>query len=245
MRIAAISDFHIGATEQTDCFRHGADSFHSFLDSLEQSHDRIVLLGDIYQSEYGPWFGRAVEQRQLALGQKRLPSLWRRFQGAGYVYLHGNHDEAAAEANGALPSVKLGADGFFAYFIHGHQFDPLLQTVAPLARGSTWVSGRVRRVGLRAVADWLEHQDVSVKHRKFRGAEGPYALGARKLLRAQQVDAVIMGHTHVPQYLELPEGVYANTGTCSRGQRMFVTIDTASRTVRCANHSSRDAQSSR
>ena len=45
MRIAAISDFHIGATALTDTFGHAEDAFLRWLDRLEARHDRIVLLG--------------------------------------------------------------------------------------------------------------------------------------------------------------------------------------------------------
>ena len=53
----------------------------------------------------------------------------------------------------------------------------------------------------------------------------------RALLGKQCADVVVMGHTHIPDRLELPEGIYANTGSCSVGQRMYVSIDTARRSV--------------
>ncbi|MCP4448818.1 MAG: hypothetical protein GY811_26315 [Myxococcales bacterium] len=233
MRIAAISDLHIGSTKQTDCFRHGVGEFLSFLDMLEANHDRIVLLGDIFQSEYGAWIGPRTAQRQLALAQARTPALWERFQDERYVYLHGNHDEASRQASGARMDLRVSEDGFAVYFIHGHQYDPLLRNFYPLARASTWLSGRVRRAGLRSVADWLEHQDVSIKHRKFQGAGGPYASGAERLLLEQAADVVVMGHTHVQRRLKVGGGIYANTGTCSHGQRMYVSVDTAARNVAC------------
>jgi UDP-2,3-diacylglucosamine pyrophosphatase LpxH len=233
MRIAAISDFHIGSTDRVDCFRHEPREFHRFLDQLEATHDRIVLLGDIFQSEYGPWLGARTETEELRAAQKRVPDLWKRFQGHGYDYLHGNHDAVSATVCGAMTDLRISDEGFVVYFIHGHQFDPLFQRLYPVARVSTWFSGRVRRVGLRPFADWLEHKDVAIKHRRFQGRTGPYAGAARDLLRSQGADAVVMGHTHVPQHLSLSEGIYANTGTCSQGQYMFTSIDTRRRTVEC------------
>lgn len=233
MRIAALSDFHIGATDETDCFRHDTRDFCRFLDDLESEHDRIVLLGDIFQSDYGAAIGKRTERRELARAQGRRSTLWSRFQNGRYVYVHGNHDAVAATYNGALTGWRVSSDGFAVYFVHGHQFDPLLRTIYPLARASTWFSGRIRRLGLREVADWLEEKDVSIKHERFQGDRGPYAEGARHLLRSQRVDAVIMGHTHVPTCIDLGEGIYANTGTCSHGQVMYVSIDTKERSVRC------------
>ena len=233
MRIAAISDFHIGPTERVDCFHHTPESFHQFLDGLEASHDRIVLLGDLFQSEYGAWLGSKTESAQLLAAQRRLPTLWRRFQSEPYTYIHGNHDAIAQQVSGALSELRVECDGFTVYFVHGHQFDPLLQRVSAVARLSTWFSGRVRSVGLGRAADWLEYQDVSIKHRRYQGMSGPYALAATKLLREQAADLVVMGHTHVPQKLALSGGVYANTGTCSHRQRMYVSIDTQRRSVEC------------
>jgi UDP-2,3-diacylglucosamine pyrophosphatase LpxH len=122
-------------------------------------------------------------------------------------------------------------DGFRVFFIHGHQFDPLLRTVYPLARASTWMMGRARRFGLRDVAEWFEHKDIVIKHERFRGPDGPYARAAASLLEEEEADAVIMGHTHVPDRIELANGVFANTGSCSVGQRMHVSIDTQARSV--------------
>ena len=43
MRIAVISDLHIGAED----FR--PDGFGEFLDHLEREHDEIMLLGDVFE----------------------------------------------------------------------------------------------------------------------------------------------------------------------------------------------------
>lgn len=231
MKLAAISDLHIGARERTDGFRHDEAAFLSFLDGLEAAHDRIVVLGDLFQAEHGWWFGDAIGARELAAAQHRAAALWQRVQRAPYIYIHGNHDHVAQSHAGARTSWRVIADGFAVLFIHGHQFDPMLRFLYPAARFGTWFSGRARSVGLGRFADWLEHKDVVVKAQRFSGPGGPYARAARRLLRHQRVDAVVMGHTHTPERVDLPEGVLANTGTCSLGQRMYVTIDTARRSV--------------
>ena len=52
MRIAALSDFHIGARAYTDEFHHAEADFLAYLAALEADHDHIVLVGDIYQTEH-------------------------------------------------------------------------------------------------------------------------------------------------------------------------------------------------
>ena len=225
MRIAALSDFHIGATARADQFVHTEDGFLAFLDRLEREHDTIVLVGDVFQAEHGAIPGARAARVQLERAMQRMPRLVARLGGPRYRYVHGNHDEIARAALGAMESVRLAEDGFAAFFVHGHQFDPVFGAAAPLARASTWATGRLRALGLRRVPDWLEGVDVAVKHRRFGGLDGPYVTAARKLLRAHSADVVVMGHTHVPWRLEVPEGVVLGCGTCSGGRRMYVTID--------------------
>jgi UDP-2,3-diacylglucosamine pyrophosphatase LpxH len=231
MRVAAISDFHIGASARADVFRHREDTFLAFLDRVEADHDRVVLLGDLFQTEHGWGVSRRAAADQLARAQARVPRLWRRLRGDTFVYIHGNHDAIAGSVCGARGDWRLEVDGFAVYFTHGHQFDPLLRRIYPAARTATWISGRLRSAGLRRLPDWLEHQDIVQKHRRFGHSDGPYARGARALMRRHRADAVVMGHTHVEQRLELPEGIFANTGSCSMGRLVWVSVDGRRRTV--------------
>jgi predicted phosphodiesterase len=227
VKIAALSDFHIGSTDRGDCFRHSPADFHLYMDELEAEHDMIVLLGDIFQAEHGPSIRPAGKREELRRAQQYRSGIWSRMQGPQYRYLHGNHDHIASSENGALEELRLEHDDFSIYFVHGHQYDPLLRRFYPIAQASTWLSGRLRHHGLSPVADWLEHKDIRIKHAAFQGEAGPYVQAARALLVEHRVDAVVMGHTHIPQYLELSEGIFANTGTCSMGQHMHLSIDTA------------------
>jgi len=112
VKLAAISDLHIGARDRTDGFRHDEAAFLSFLDQLEAAHDRIVVLGDLFQAEHGWWFGDAIGVRQLAAAQHRAAALWQRVQRAPYIYIHGNHDHVARHHAGARTSWRVIADGF-------------------------------------------------------------------------------------------------------------------------------------
>jgi UDP-2,3-diacylglucosamine pyrophosphatase LpxH len=230
MRIAAVSDFHIGASPRTDAFGHRPEDFLRFLDQLEAEHDRIVLLGDIVQTEFGVVPGRFGRLRELARVLDHSQWLWRRVTERGYHYVHGNHDEVSGEQLGALERFEIDEDGFKVLFIHGHQFDPLISNVQWLAQAGTWMTGRFRALGLGRLSERLEAIDVAVKHRRFCGPDGPYAQAAQRLI-ADGLDAVVMGHTHVRKRLQLAGGVLANTGTCSRGWKMWVSVDTERRTV--------------
>jgi UDP-2,3-diacylglucosamine pyrophosphatase LpxH len=231
MRIAALSDFHIGARAYMDEFRHAEANFLAYLDELEADHDRIVLLGDIWQTEHALLPGRRAAAAQLARARRRLPALAERLRGPRYAYVHGNHDAVAGAELSAPTQLRIAADGFVALFIHGHQFDPIFNRARAAAQAATWFTGRLRRVGLRPLAQWFEGRDVALKHRRFGHIDGPYARAARQLLREHAADLVVMGHTHVAHLHALPEGRVVNTGSCARGRRVHVTIDTAARSV--------------
>lgn len=225
MRVAAISDLHIGASDHTCGWRHEAAPFLRFLDALERDHDRIVLLGDIYQTDHGLRPDPASRRRDLLAARRRVSALTERFTGGPYVYVHGNHDEIAADALGAATQHQV-AGRCAAVFIHGHQYDPVARSAPRLADLGTWTCGRLRAMRLRPVAAWLEGRDVAIKHQRFGHADGPYARGARSLARSHDASIVVMGHTHVPSVVAIPEGLAINTGTCSDGRRMWASIDT-------------------
>ncbi|MCA9713711.1 MAG: metallophosphoesterase family protein [Myxococcales bacterium] len=231
MRIAALSDFHIGARDHKDEFRHTQDGFLKFLDQIEAAHDRVVLLGDIYQCDHAVIPNEQGKRKEIDRARERMPRLAERLGEPQYTYVHGNHDVVAGDHLGALESLELHDKGFGLYFVHGHQFDPVIGRVNKLARAATWTAGRLRAARMRPVAHWLETRDVKIKHKRFGTHQGPYCRAGRGLLMARDLDVVVMGHTHVAARHELPEGIVANTGTCSGGRRVFVSIDTDTRAV--------------
>ncbi len=232
MRIAALSDLHIGATERTDTFGHLEDAFLRWLDRLERSHDHIVLLGDIYQTDHGLLPGKDTARRLLDRARARLDALTRRTAEPQYLWVHGNHDPVTAEVLGAERQIILGPPGQRALFTHGDLFDPVIRAIPRLSALGTWFAGRTRAAGLRRLAEHLEDKDVEVKAGRHTGEGGPYAEGAAALMREHDVQIVVMGHTHIPARLTLPGGTLANTGTCSRGRFMGVSVDTGTGEVR-------------
>lgn len=233
MRIAALSDFHIGSMEGADPFGHSERAFLAFLDRLEADHDRLVLLGDIYQTDHGLLPGTESARILLHTAQKRYPRLAERMAGPHYHYVGGNHDRFTWNDVNAVESLRLEDNGLAALFIHGHQFDPLLNgPIRHLSHLSTWVAGRLRRFRLLGAVESLERTDVFVKDALFRGRLGPYRRAAQRLAEQHGVRVVVMGHTHVPVRVPLHGGVLVNVGSCSHGKKTHVSIDTATGEIR-------------
>ncbi|WP_434423999.1 metallophosphoesterase family protein [Nannocystis pusilla] len=233
MRIAALSDFHIGARAGMDEFRHDEAAFLDKLARVVASHDRVVLVGDIWQTDHDLFTGPRAAARQLHRARRRLPRLTRALDRLDYV--HGNHDFIARDELGAPSELQIDADGCRVLFLHGHQHDPVFARAYAAARAATWFTGRLRRAGLGPVAHYFEKKDVAIKHRRFGHAAGPYAAAAAALMRERGAEFVVMGHTHVAHAHHLSEGTVINTGTCSAGRFTVVTIDTAARTATIAD----------
>ncbi|HWB76569.1 MAG TPA: UDP-2,3-diacylglucosamine diphosphatase [Nannocystaceae bacterium] len=231
VRVAAISDLHIGAPAGRDGFGHAISDFAAWLDRLERDHDRIVLLGDVFQTDHTIVPGARRRASQLHAARQRAGVLAQRFTDDRYHYVHGNHDAIAKRELATPTELRLAADGVDLLFTHGHQFDPVARGAQWLADLGTWTTGALRRTPLLALARWLEAHDVAIKHARFGGRDGPYARGAAELGTRAHAQVVIMGHTHAAELHELGDVLYANTGTCSGGRRECVSIDTGARTV--------------
>ena len=232
VRIAAISDLHIGVSARHDEFGHDLRRFEAFLDALEAEHDKVVLLGDIYQTDHVVWPSRSRRWAHLSRARRRAEVLSRRFEAEPYVYVFGNHDSVAAEQLGAPETVRLQGRAAAALFIHGHQFDPVAVRASWAADLGTWATGRLRALGLRPLARYLEGRDVAIKDRRFSGEDGPYVSAGRSLAAAHEVQIVVMGHTHCPRLDPIRGGVVLNTGTCSGGRFSHVSLDLGRGTAR-------------
>src|SRR5687768_4957553 len=125
MHIAVISDLHLGPGDVTDGFGHDDRTFLRFLRYLESNFERIVLLGDIWETLTGPRLGDAAAS--LAAARRAHPEIARRFAGAKYSYVHGNHDLVAGAAHNVPDQLLLRTDGASVLFTHGHHHDLLIQ----------------------------------------------------------------------------------------------------------------------
>lgn len=230
MRIAVLSDLHLGARPGSAAFGHDPAAFDAWLATLEAAHDHIVLAGDIYQTDQLLWPSKAARLDEYLAARAASWRVAQRFAGPRYLYLHGNHDEIAG-TTGVPDRVQLRHGDLGVLVMHGHQFDPVANRAPWAAAVGTYATAVLRRTGLVAIACALEGRDVAIKHARFGGRDGPYARGAERLARETDARVVVMGHTHAAEVFAIGETVYANSGTCSGGRRQYVSIDLAARWV--------------
>ncbi len=234
MEIAVISDLHLGTGGKADGFGHPDPDFERFLGFLERNFERIVLLGDIWETLTGRWPGDPASELRLA--RESHLSIARRFEQPRYVYVHGNHDLIAGAVDGAPDEYWLHADGQRFLFTHGHQNDNLIQRRRWLSELGVWIGGWIRRVGASALYRLCAELDERRGGALLDAATCPFQRWAIALATEREADVVVTGHTHLPAHTEHGARVFLNSGTCAEGQLNFLSLDT--RAGRYGVHSS-------
>ncbi|WNG37368.1 serine/threonine protein phosphatase [Archangium violaceum] len=224
MRIAVISDLHLGQRDVVDHFGHEDTAFLRFLRFLEGNFERIVLLGDIYETLTSRMPSR--QAAELVAAREAHPELVRRFERPQYHYVHGNHDLIAGRVLAAPEHLMLEADGVRMLFTHGHHHDWMIRRARWLSEAAVWAGAWLRRWSLGAVFRAFDALD-----QRMRGAaEDPsrctfqrWALG-----RAHEnaADIVVTGHTHLGMRVAHGDRLFLNSGTCSQGRFSFLSLDT-------------------
>jgi predicted phosphodiesterase len=225
MQIAVISDLHLGPGDRTDTFGHDDGEFLRFLRHLETNFERIVLLGDIWETLTG---ARFADQRQaLAAARSAHPEIARRFAGERYRYVHGNHDLVAGAIEKVPERLVLRDSGTRILFTHGHHHDLIIRKARWLSELGVWLGGWILRLGLSPlyrVFSTLDMLRFGVAHDASRCSFQRWAM---RLAQVSQTDIVVTGHTHVATRGEHGDRLFLNSGSCAEGRYSFVSMDTA------------------
>lgn len=223
MKLAVVSDLHLGAGGRADAFGHDDADFLRFLGFLEANFERIVLLGDIWETLTGVVPGRPLDQ--LAAARRAHAELARRFDKSAYHYLHGNHD-LAARSLGAPEELSVTADGVRLLFTHGHQNDFVVNHARWLSELGVWVGAWVRRFGFAAAYRLLGRLDSARGGASLDPQSCSFQRWAVNEARLRHADVVVTGHTHLATRAEHGDRLFLNSGSCAHGEISFLAIDT-------------------
>jgi hypothetical protein len=183
VRIAVISDLHIGAED----FR--PDGFAAFLDHLEREHDEIILLGDVFECYFPalPWGALADYDRF----DRRHADITRRFRAPRYTVLSGNHDMVARRARGVPSRTERGGPGFRVLLSHGHENEPAYRSPlrTRLVELYMWLVYRLKRLGLPALYHYSYRMDYELN---VKDGGRAHVRAARDHVR-QGYDVVVFG----------------------------------------------------
>ncbi len=226
MRLAVLSDLHLGAKDRLDRFARADEAEErlvSTLRELEREVDRVVLLGDIFETLRGVVPGTRSEELNKAL--RAYPEIARRvLDDPRYTFIFGNHDLVARRTLGAPEFYAVESKGRRALFFHGHQADWISRGEARLSHVALWVSGLLERVGV-GVTQWSD------RYRHIPPApdqKGPITAIESKALaigRSMGADIVVNGHTHRAIRHDVGDQIYLNSGTCLLGNLEYVLLD--------------------
>ena len=225
MKIAVISDLHLGTRDRADRFGHTDTGFLKFLDFLEANFERVVLLGDIYETltSRRPFAqGKALQQARLA----HAP-ITKRFERDCYTYIHGNHDLVAGNLLGAPDSLTLNIDGQRLMFTHGHGFDYASDRVRAVSEWLCFLGGWVLRSGLKPVfqaCEWFDRRILTMNADRKDSAFQKWAVNTAI---QHDADIIITGHTHQGVCSEHGDRLFMNSGSCADGDFSFLAMDTA------------------
>lgn len=225
MKIAVISDLHLGRGDAADRFGHDDAEFLRFLDYLEGDFERIVLLGDIYETLTSPIPLAQVEE--LAEAKAAHAEIAARFATSRYRYIHGNHDLVAGHVDAAPSSLELTVDGTKLLFTHGHHHDWMIRRLRWLSEAGVWAGGWLLRMGVESVMRFFDRMDnvlAGVSHDPKLCSFQRWAVANAE---ARDADIVVTGHTHVGVRAEHGERLFLNSGSCAQGKFSYLSLDTA------------------
>ena len=222
MKIAVISDLHLGAGA-ADSFGHSDIDFLAFLKRLESDFEKIILLGDIWETltAMAPYRPRqALKNAKLA-----HPELAQRFERSNYLYVHGNHD-IITELDGVPSEVEIESDGVKLLFTHGHHHDWYWDGLRWMPEFFVWIGAWARRVGLKALYDICYALDIGFSKPSTHPMRDSFQRWAYSLAHHRDADVVVTGHTHHAMVSEHGSVVFLNSGNCSEGKYSYLAIDT-------------------
>lgn len=223
MKLAVISDLHLGGGDLADGFGHDDTEFLRFLKFLESNFERVILLGDIWETLQSRKWGSAREE--LTLARAAHPEIAKRLERSQYHYVHGNHDIVAGLL-GVPDELQLRVDGVRLLFTHGHQNDPLVQRREWLSHLGVWLGGWIRRIGLGAFYRLCASLDGARAGCSLDGSRCDFQRWAIAEAARRDFDVVVTGHTHLAARNEHGSRLFLNSGSCSQGELSFLSLDT-------------------
>jgi predicted phosphodiesterase len=224
LRLAVISDLHLGRRDAVDLFGHDEAHFVRFLRFLEGEFERIVLLGDIYETLTCPTPGQ--QRAELAAARAAHPEIVQRFASPQYQYVHGNHDLITARTEGAPEEWRIEADGVRLLFTHGHPHDWIIRHARFISEGGVWMGAWLRRAGLRWLFRAFDRWDEALRGVAEEPSRCSFQRWALSRAHEREADVVVTGHTHRAVRAEHGDRLFLNSGTCSEGHFSFLALDT-------------------
>ncbi len=205
MRVVLVSDAHLNGPDDPN-----QAHFIAWLARLP-SVDRLCILGDLFQHWWDFQGEPFAAYKPVVAALADFP----------LSFVPGNHDWRAGEWLKSYLKADSGAslrytwDGLRVHLAHGDAADTSrgYAVISRILRGPTFAT-LMDRLGPQP--GWKLLAKIAGKPHSYRPAH-PQLLAAQhrlaeEILREEAVDLVAFGHSHHPELVQLPGGLYANLG---------------------------------
>jgi len=231
MQIAVISDLHLGRKDKLDQFNRnqGAEAqLYTLLRYLENHVDRIILLGDVFETLRSKTLDHEGQLRSVL---RHYPKISKKIlTNDKYVLLQGNHDTITGKVLNAPEMLKIKDNGTNIAFFHGHQLDPMIAGfwTKNFERVGVWMGGWFERMGI----DITRSGNISSKLKALNNQwkVGKFEHMAASMASEMGADIVVTGHSHHPMKVMFDDALFLNSGTRVCGRQDMVLIDTTAHT---------------
>lgn len=226
MKIAVLSDLHIGCGDSAERFLPEDAAFLRLLDDLEGTHDRIFLLGDVWETLTHPMIPGS-SFRALEAARKAHPLLSRRFASERYVHFAGNHDPVT-RAEGAHHQLMVRCGGARYLFLHGDIFDDTVAERPWVSSLGVYAGGWLLRLGMHELFRSFEQDSFDRVGSSDPDGTSVIRQRARSWAQAHGADVIVMGHTHKAVIADRhPTTTFLNSGSCLGPTVTWLSIDAA------------------
>ena len=211
-RLLVVSDLHLGSPASSAERR-----LVGFLDHAAEIGASVCVNGDgfdLLQSS----FSRLVRASLPVLSKLRKVQA----EGGNVYYVVGNHDIVLEHflqhvlVFQMAPFLNLRSGGRRIRIEHGHIYDPFYSRFPRVYATAGRTFGMTMLLHKDFYKVWSTMADGVDRYRRRRAGDvldlSPHHRAAEMILD-RGFDAVVFGHTHYPELVELPSGTYANCGT--------------------------------
>ena len=209
-RLVVVSDLHLGSPAS-----RAAHTFPQFVRGLSGTGWNLCINGDAFDFLQGSTRRLAHD----ALVAVRALAQFHRSGGRIY-YTLGNHDLPLEHFLADLPItvvpfLNLASGGRRIRIEHGHLHEPAYLKWPRLYHFGGWLGRYLLAANADVYRLWSRMQRRTDAHRRRTPDDYPYYVAARDLF-ARGFDAVVFGHTHLPERSEHDGGVVVNAGDWMR-----------------------------
>lgn len=224
-RVLVISDLHLG-----NPFSLAALRLREFLEYVRRDGWSLIINGDGLEILQASFTALASHSLEIVEQLARL-----RRDGCNVYYVVGNHDITLEHllhtwlGEHISPFLNVWSGDARIRVEHGHLYDPFFVNWPRLYAVATMAAGPLLHLSPDTYRLWSGYQRWKGQAQRWafpnRRGHGSAFVNAAELLAARGFDAVVFGHTHKPQVLQLEGGgLYINSGNWMRATT-FVEID--------------------